>query len=112
MSPMNYNDFPVVYRHDFDKISIRQVVGDLTGRTMCETVRGMNPCPLCGHRDCFKFIPDVQKFKCFSTDCMKSGGVLKFVEYYCKLSSKQAAKYLINTYFSTPLLYEEAKHVF
>lgn len=51
-----------------------------------------NPCPFCGHNDCFKVNPEKKLFHCFS--CEVSGNAVQFVERYRSLSRLEAAKEL------------------
>ncbi len=84
--------------HDFSTLPIREVVSNLTGQPF--QVRGLKVCPLCGHKDCFKFVPNIQYFICFSSNCNKRGHVLQFVAFYKNITIREAAKYLIQTYFT------------
>ena len=93
------NYFRSNYAYDFSQLEMRKVVGDVINKKLNKSVFGVNPCPLCGHSGCFKFIPETQLFKCFSTECQKTGGVLQFVMYYNNWSARETGGYLIQTYF-------------
>jgi len=92
-----YAATPSSYRHDFTKLAIRKIVSDLIGKPVQN--RYVKTCPLCGHHDCFRFVPNTEYFICFSSDCLKQGHVLQFVAFYKKISIRDAADYLITTYF-------------
>lgn len=49
-----------------------------------------NPCPFCGHNDCFKVNPSKNLYHCFS--CGQSGNAISFVQQQLKLAPLDAAK--------------------
>ncbi len=66
-----------------------QRVGDGTPTNPNSATTHINPCPLCGHNDCFTFYKDTNSFKCFS--CDKAGDIINFERYRLGLDSNLAA---------------------
>lgn len=57
----------------------------------------LNPCPLCGHNDCFKISKSKPNlFYCFS--CNAKGSVIDFKMQYSKCSASEAIQQLANEY--------------
>jgi len=44
-----------------------------------------NPCPICGHKDCFTIYEQNQTFNCFS--CGAAGDVIHLEKHFYKLAS-------------------------
>lgn len=69
-----------------------------------------NPCPLCGHNDCFTVFTDSQTFKCFSAECNESGDVISFVQIHQKIDFPSAVKYLCEYYNLDPSEYKDIQN--
>lgn len=47
----------------------------------------LNPCPFCGHRECFTITPNVGGAQCFSGDCEVTGNHIKLLAEYLVLNA-------------------------
>lgn len=68
------------------------------------SVLRVQPCPLCGHFDCFTIYPASNTFHCFS--CERSGDIINFVRYLHGLATNfEAARALVGGGMrSTPIV--------
>jgi hypothetical protein len=57
---------------------------------------GVSPCPMCGHKDCFRFDPDTNLYKCFS--CESAGSVIDLHMALSGLDFLQSIKFLARQY--------------
>ena len=80
---------------DFEEIkknfNIRQVIEQVTNsesKKVGEGTYDITPCPLCGHKGCFRIKEKEQFFNCFS--CDKKGDIHNFIQSYCNLNPKEA----------------------
>jgi len=62
----------------------------------------LNPCPFCGHKDCFTINDKEQFYKCFS--CKEGGDVIEFEQQYRKLGSPLEAAMSIAAKRGMPVL--------
>lgn len=63
--------------------------------------RKNNECPFCGKKDKFGIFTGndgTKGFQCWSSECNKAGDIIKFIEYYYKLSPLEAAKKILSDY--------------
>ena len=65
----------------------------------------INPCPICGHNDCFTINEKDQFFKCFS--CSAKGDVIEFEQQYRKMESPLEAAKSIAGKRGIPILEQE-----
>jgi len=69
---------------------IETETGSRAKKAGADTFR-VNPCPLCGHEDCFTLYPSNNSFHCFS--CLKAGTIVDFEIFHAGISDPlQAAK--------------------
>ena len=77
--------------NDFEAIKaqfpIDQFIVQTTGRQFKSvgSALGMNPCPLCGHKDSFRVWTKINAFKCYS--CGESGNLFNFAKAFFKISN-------------------------
>ena len=95
-------DFKVVK----ERANLVQYIEDLTGTTHKRTGKTIrfNPCPFCGHKDCFSVTGDAGQavYKCFSGGCGAAGDVITFGEHFKHLS-KAEALHDVAKHFSIPI---------
>lgn len=78
---MSLNDFDIIKERTRIEQFIPSIIqGETSGSG--ETL-GVNPCPICGHKDCFKIFKNKQLYKCFS--CDSGGDIFNFIQDYFKL---------------------------
>jgi DNA primase catalytic core len=84
---------------------ITHIIEHLTGNkgeTVGSDKLRWNPCPFCGHNDCFTVFIKDGTFKCFSAECNKSGDVISFVEYFNNVDFPEAVKFICEYYNLNP----------
>ncbi len=84
-----------------NKIKTEVKISDLAGKTekVGTGLLRLNPCPSCGHNDCFTINEKANTFKCFS--CDQTGSVLDFVinhPHHQATDFLSAVKYLAKKY--------------
>jgi len=83
-----------IFQEIKDKVPIVDYLGSATQSKIekvgSDTYR-VNPCPLCGHKDCFTIYPKTESFHCFS--CDQAGDVICFEKLHKHLPDNlEAAK--------------------
>jgi hypothetical protein len=89
-SPYSYS------KPDFSQLNIRKIVA--IEASVSYRPHGLKTCPICGHHDCFKFIPKTQAFICFSDKCGASGDIISFIMHLKKCRYRVACDYIIKHY--------------
>jgi len=81
-------------------VMLREHLVNITDSSITKAGEGAyraNPCPICGHRDCFTIYDSNQTFHCFS--CGKSGDIIHLEKYMNGLGSNlEAARSLARKY--------------
>ncbi|MCF7922500.1 MAG: hypothetical protein K9M55_07350 [Candidatus Marinimicrobia bacterium] len=86
------------YTFDFSTLKIREIAAKETGNMV--RGNGFKTCPICGHHDCFRFVPNSEAFVCFSSECGAKGSIVHFIMYVKKFNYSQAVRYLLDFYFN------------
>lgn len=85
---------------DFDAVKERTALldlvlaesgGKLAGRSGQKDPK-INPCPFCGHNDCFTVYPEERRYHCFS--CGSDGDCFDFIQTAKSMDSVAALRYL------------------
>jgi len=89
---------------------ITQIISHLTGNkgtSIGGNKLRLNPCPFCGHKDCFTIFTNQQTFMCFSAECNVSGDAITFVMKKNDLEFPEAVKWLCEYYNLNPDDYKD-----
>ena len=86
------------YQDALSSLKIREIVSTESGHRVIGN--GLKTCPICGHHDCFKFIPNSEAFICFSSECGAKGNVASFIMHLKDFNYTQASRYLLDSYLS------------
>jgi len=57
-----------------------------------DKIEKINPCPICGHNDCFTYYPNTDTYSCFSSEDDSGGDIIKFIVNYKKICRPEAVK--------------------
>lgn len=72
-----------------------------TGKTPKRSGKNVffNPCPFCGHKDCFSVYGDnLDQYKCHSGSCASQGDIFTFTQQLMSLSSIESLEYVAKFY--------------
>lgn len=69
----------------------------------------INPCPICGHNDCFTYYPETDTYYCFSDDHKSGGSIIKYFMERFNLKGKDFKTAVYNlAKRCLPKLYQES----
>ena len=70
------NDFETIKQ----QFPLDQFITRVTGKNLkpAGSALSMDPCPFCGHNDCFRVWKRINAFKCYSGNCGESGNIFNF----------------------------------
>lgn len=78
---------------NFDLLSY--IKNDCKNYSVSGNAISFEPCPICGHHDCFKYFKDSNRYKCFSSDDETQGNIIDYIMATKKIERKEAVKYFI-----------------
>jgi hypothetical protein len=83
---------------DKPRIDLKELIQRETGQKF--KGNSLNPCPICGHNDCFKYDPKIGTWKCFSNnhEGINSGYEIEFIQAFLKINKIDAILYLKQNY--------------
>jgi len=80
------------------RLNLKELIQRETGQKFLKN--NLDPCPICGHNDCFKYDPKMKIWKCFSSNHMgiNSGYEIQFIQAFLKINKIDAILYLKQNY--------------